>query len=98
MGESDEKWFKEALPIYLKKLEKTLPGVEGFAVGENVSLADVAIYRLLHDVQPPYDAKFDADVSSAFNDCPKLAAIMANMEKHEALQKWMKERPKPTVE
>merc|ERR1712187_379235 len=92
--ESDDKWFKDTLFSYMKKLENTLPGAEGFAVGNKVSLADVAIYRLLRDVQPPYDSKFDADVLAAYAECPKIGAVMANMEKHEALQKWMAERPK----
>lgn len=96
--ESDDEWFKETLPSYMKKLENTISGAQGFAVGEKTSLADVAIYRLLNDVQPPYDTKFDADVSAAYADCPKICAIMENMGKHAALQKWMRERPKSTVE
>merc|ERR1719213_1391114 len=64
--ESDEKWFKETLPAYMKKLEKTLPGSSGFAVGDKVSLADVAIYRLLKDTQPPNDSKWDSDVLASY--------------------------------
>lgn len=96
--ESDEKWFQDTLPSYMKKLEAALPGTQGFAVGDKASLADVAIYRLLSDVQPAYDSKFDDDVLAAYADCPKISAVMASMGKHEALQKWMKERPKSTVE
>lgn len=95
--ESEEQWFKETLPAYMKKLESTLPGIEGFAVGDKVSLADVAIFRLLRDT-PEWDSKWDDDVTAAYADCPKISSIMANMDKHEALQKWLKDRPKSTVE
>eukprot|EP00440_Ansanella_granifera_P029434 gb/GFBE01031969.1/.p1 GENE.gb/GFBE01031969.1/~~gb/GFBE01031969.1/.p1 ORF type:complete len:278 (+),score=79.28 gb/GFBE01031969.1/:1-834(+) len=95
--ESDEKWFKETLPAYLKKLEVTLPGSEGYAVGDKTSLADVAIYRLLKDVQPPYDASWQSDVESAYSSCPKVKAIVERLDKHEGLQKWIAERPKTTV-
>jgi glutathione S-transferase len=96
--ESEETWFKETLPSYMKKLEAALPGTLGFAVGDKVSLADVAIFRLLSDTQPAYDSKWDSDVVAAYADCPKIKAIMATMDGHEALQKWMKGRPKSTVE
>eukprot|EP00441_Pelagodinium_beii_P042539 CAMPEP_0197649704 /NCGR_PEP_ID=MMETSP1338-20131121/29354_1 /TAXON_ID=43686 ORGANISM="Pelagodinium beii, Strain RCC1491" /NCGR_SAMPLE_ID=MMETSP1338 /ASSEMBLY_ACC=CAM_ASM_000754 /LENGTH=269 /DNA_ID=CAMNT_0043223947 /DNA_START=59 /DNA_END=868 /DNA_ORIENTATION=+ len=95
--ESDQKWFQEDLPAYLKKLEITLPGSEGFAVGTKSSLADVAIYRLLRDVQPPYDPSFDKDVVTAYSGCPKIKAIVERLDGHEGLQKWITERPKTTV-
>jgi glutathione S-transferase len=95
--ESDETWFKEALPAYMKKLEATLPGTSGFAVGDKVSLADVAIYRFIKDTQPPNDSKWDSDVLASYADCPKIKAIVATMDGHEKLQKWLKERPQSTV-
>lgn len=96
--ESDEKWLKEAMPVYMKKLEVTLAGAPGFAVGDKVSLADFAIYRLLKDMQPAYDASFVADVEASYADCPKIKALVANMDGHTAVQKWLEERPKSTVE
>lgn len=95
---SDEKWFKEAMPAYMKKLETTLGESTGFAVGDKVSLADVALYRLLKDMQPAYDPKFLADVEASYGACPKVKAIVANLDNHAGLQKWLSERPKSTVE
>lgn len=95
--ESEQKWFDEVLPTYLQKLEKTLPGSDGFAVGSKASLADVAIYRLLKDVQPPYDAGFQPQVVKAYEACPKIKAIVERLDKHEGLQKWIAGRPKTTV-
>lgn len=95
--ESEQKWFQEVLPAYLQKLETTLPGSDGFAVGAKTSLADVAIYRLLKDVQPPYDASFDKDVAAAYSACPKVKAIVERLDAHDGLQKWIAERPKSTV-
>lgn len=86
-AEIEEKWFGEELPAFLKKIEASLPGDEGFAVGNKVSLADVLIFKLLKDT---YSGK---DVSAAYADCPKLSAIVAGLEKHEGLQKWLAERP-----
>jgi len=96
--DSEEQWFKESLPTYMRKLEAALPGTQGYAVGDKISLADVAIFRLLNDVQPAYDSKWDSDVSSAIAECPKISNILGNLEKNDALRKWMKERPKSTVE
>eukprot|EP00929_Paragymnodinium_shiwhaense_P001337 TRINITY_DN101562_c0_g1_i1.p2 TRINITY_DN101562_c0_g1~~TRINITY_DN101562_c0_g1_i1.p2 ORF type:complete len:275 (-),score=72.39 TRINITY_DN101562_c0_g1_i1:361-1185(-) len=96
--ESDEKWFKEVMPAYMKKLEVALVGSPGFAVGSKVSLADVAIYRFIKDMQPAYDAKFAADIDAAYSDCPQIKAIVANLDGHANLQKWLEERPKSTVE
>eukprot|EP00931_Biecheleriopsis_adriatica_P101957 TRINITY_DN769_c0_g1_i3.p1 TRINITY_DN769_c0_g1~~TRINITY_DN769_c0_g1_i3.p1 ORF type:complete len:283 (-),score=82.02 TRINITY_DN769_c0_g1_i3:43-846(-) len=95
--ESDDQWFSTGLPTFLAKLETTLPGSSGFAVGDKTSLADVAIYRLLKDVQPPFDASYEKDVTSAIDSCPKVKAIVDRLQNHEALQKWIAERPKTTV-
>jgi glutathione S-transferase len=95
--ESDEKWFKETLPSYMKKLETALPGTQGFAVGDRATLADVAIFRLLRD-NAEWDSKWDTDIMASYADCPKIKAIMAAMDGHQGLQKWMKDRPKSTVE
>lgn len=82
-----KQWYETELPAFLTKLEKALPGATGFAVGSKNSLADVAIFKLLKDT-------YDRDVSATYKDCPKLQAIVAGLEKHAGLQKWIAERPK----
>lgn len=81
-AEIQKKWFEEELPAFLAKLEQAIPGEAGFAVGSKVSLADVAIFKLLSDT-------FDRDVSSTYDGHQKLKAIVKNLAKHEGLQKWI---------
>jgi len=95
--ESEEAWFKEGLPTFLGKLEKTLPGSTGFAVGDKTTLADVALYRLLRDPYPALEDAVVKDVDAALASCPKVQAIVERLDKNEALQKWMAERPVSTV-
>jgi len=85
-AELSKKWNEEELPDWLKKLEKALPGSDGFAVGSKTSLADVAIFKLLKDT-------FADDVSAAYDSCPKVKAIVGNIEKNDGITRWLKERP-----
>lgn len=85
-AELEKKWFEEELPDFLSRLNAALPG-QSFAVGETVSLADVAIFKLLKDTYPN-------DISEIYAGLEKLKAILVEMEKNEGLQKWMAERPK----
>ena len=89
-AELNKQWYEEELPPILKKLDMALPGSDGFAVGEKVSLADVAIFKLLKDT-------YDVDVSDAYDSCPKLKAIVSNMEKNDGMKKWLEERPKTFI-
>ena len=67
-----------SLSIYHNSLcYSPVPGSDGFAVGNKASLADVAIYRLLKDVQPPYDASFQPQVVKAYEACPKIKADLS---------------------
>jgi len=85
-AELTKKWVEEELPVFLKKIETSVPGTAGFAVGSKTSYADVVIFKLLKDT-------YAVDVSTTYADCPKLSAIVAGLEKHEGLQKWLAERP-----
>lgn len=84
-AEIQKKWFEEELPTWLSKLEKAVPGTDGYAVGGKTTLADVAIYKLLKDTYPN-------DVSGAYDSCEKLKAIVAKLDAHEGLQKWIQGR------
>lgn len=85
-AEINKKWFGEELPDLLSKLEKALPGADGFAVASKMSYADVAIWKLLKD-------SYQQDASECYADCPKLKAIVDSVGKQAALQKWLEERP-----
>lgn len=85
-AELKAKWYAEELPAFLQKLESSIPGADGFAVGSKTSLADVCIYKLLKDT-------YDEDVSAAYSECPKLNSIVQSLGKNEKLQKWIADRP-----
>lgn len=89
-AELKKKWYEEELPPLLTKLDTALPGSDGFAVGKKVSLADVAIFKLLKDT-------YDQDVSDAYKSCPKLQAIVSSLEKNDGIKKWLEERPKTFI-
>jgi len=86
----NKKWFGEELPTMLKKVEASLPGANGYAVGGKMSLADLVLFRLLRDTWP----EKDEDVAAAYVDCPKLSTVATTVGKHEGLKKWMEDRPK----
>ncbi|CAE7508527.1 GST [Symbiodinium natans] len=85
-AELQKKWYAEELPDWLSKLEKALPGSDGYAVGSKASLADVAIFKLLKDTYPD-------DVSAVYDSCPKVKAIVDNIAKNEGIKKWLADRP-----
>lgn len=83
--EIQAKWFGEELPGMLDKLEMSLPGSSGHAVGMSTSLADVVIFKLIEDTYT------DQEVSVA--SCPKLDAIVKAIKAHAGVQTWISERP-----
>jgi len=87
-AEITKKWFGEELPAFLKKLEAALPGPDGHAVGGKTSLADIVLFKLLKDTWS------NQDVAATYADCPKLNAIVATMDAHADLKKWIEDRPK----
>jgi len=86
--EIESKWLGEELPVMLGKLEKSLPGADGFSVGSKLSYADVLIFRLLKDTYPSANA---AETYAA--DCPRLQAIAATVEGNSALKQHVENRP-----
>jgi hypothetical protein len=63
------KFMGEDLAVWFGKLEKTLSGTNGFAVGDKISYADVVIHNLVKDF-------FDdlAGASAAAATAPRVAA------------------------
>jgi len=86
--EIESKWLNEELPVMLGKLDKLLPGANGFAVGSKLSYADVLIFRLLKDTYAGVNA-----ATTFAADCPKLQAIAATVEGNSALKQWVDNRP-----
>eukprot|EP00750_Incisomonas_marina_P012604 INCI1710.1.p1 GENE.INCI1710.1~~INCI1710.1.p1 ORF type:complete len:261 (-),score=55.24 INCI1710.1:121-903(-) len=79
-------FMKEALPKWMGRLEASLVGDPGFAVGDRLSLADITLQQNVRDY---FDDKPAARAS--LDECPKLQAIFANVEK--AAAGWYATRP-----
>lgn len=81
-----EKFMKEELPVWFEKLEKSLSGINGFAIGSSVSLADVSIFNIVRDY-------FDdlPTASAATANAPKLATSAETVSLIAA--DWLSSRP-----
>lgn len=90
--ESFKKWFNEVLPEKLKLLEVILQEYSfsdyPFAVGSNLSLADIVIHNFVVDF---FDNK--EGIKNAAKDCKKLLTIVENVSKHPDIIKWKETRP-----
>jgi glutathione S-transferase len=90
--ESFKKWFNEVLPEKLKLLEVILQEYSfsdyPFAVGSNLSLADIVIHNFVVDF---FDNK--EGIKNATKDCKKLSIIVENVSKHPEIIKWKETRP-----
>lgn len=90
-------WLQNDLPDWLEKLERSLPLVltaesSDYAVGNNLSLADVSIWHLVCDY-------FCKDISSTIQlngtkgKCARLGRIACKVAEQAVVQKWLQERP-----
>ena len=90
--ESFKKWFNEVLPEKLKLLEVILQEYSfsdyPFAVGSNLSLADIVIHNFVVDF---FDNK--EGIKNATKDCKKLLIIAENVSKHPEIIEWKETRP-----
>lgn len=85
--QAKDTFIKTDLPKWLQKLEVVLASTAGsFAVGNSISLADVAIQQLIQDY---FDDKEGA--ASAAASCPKISASCAAVA--EAAKGWFATRP-----
>jgi len=81
------------LPEWCKKLEASMAqfkGASGCAVGQKMSLADVAIYAWLSCYYPTDNS---ANVESAYAACPSIAAIVKAVGGNSGVQAWEAKRP-----
>ena len=61
------------------------------AVGDTMSLADIAIYACLKGMYFPADK--NKEVEDAYAACPKISAIVKAVSANEGIQNWEKVRP-----
>ncbi|CAE7263304.1 GST [Symbiodinium necroappetens] len=86
-----EKWFKEDLPDWVKKAEKSIPPGSGpFLVGGKISLADLQWYMLLLSPNGFFDNTEGAKAS--FQDCPKMKAALLAVDTAPQLQEYIAKR------
>jgi len=87
-----KKWFNETLVEKLEAFEKIISNngmfEDGFSVGDKLSLADVSIYTFLVEY-------FDntEGVLKAYENCPKLKAIVKTVSENEKIKHWIETRP-----
>lgn len=79
-------FVSKTLPEWLGKLETVLDGTGGFAVGGNISLADVTINQLITSYFDDKDGT--AAAAAAF---PKISSSIATV--NDAAAAWLASRP-----
>ncbi|CAE7243684.1 GST [Symbiodinium natans] len=86
-----EKWFKEELPEWVRKAEKSLPpGTGPFLVGGKLSLADIQWYGLLLAPSGFFDNTEGAKAS--FQDSPRMKAALLAVDALPQLQEYFAKR------
>ena len=86
------KWFNELLVNKLEVFDSIISNkgsdMSGYAVGGKLSLADISIYTFLVEY-------FDntEGVLKAYENCPKLKAIVKTVGENEKIKKWIETRP-----
>ncbi len=74
------------LPAWFAKLEKTLSGSDGFAIGNKLSLADISIHHIVSDYMDDLEA-----VAAAAQNCPRIVSAVKKVAT--AGQEWFASRP-----
>ena len=88
-------WFSNTLPNHLQNLEKVLngsslfeDGVNSYAVGNRISLADVVIYAFITQFFDEKEKSFQAT-----ENCPHIRSIVEHVGNNENLKEWLEKRP-----
>jgi glutathione S-transferase len=86
-----KEWFEVDMPAMLGKIDVVVQetGSPRHAVGDSLSLADVAIFSLLRDCYPPDQQ----EVAQAAEGCAALNAIADDVAKDPRVEKWLDARP-----
>jgi glutathione S-transferase len=97
-GKTDEEkavlrneWFETDMPALLEKVDAAVQetGIPGYAVGDDLTYADVAIFCLLKDCSPT-DQK---ETEHAAANCEALKAIADTVGRDSRVLAWIESRP-----
>jgi glutathione S-transferase len=99
-------WIAQDLPRFCRKLETSLPPNHvpsaPWLVGNQISLADVAVYSLLGtqtsimtgSILSTFDAVTNAEcILQAYQDCPRVKACIKVVGEQSSVQQWERRRP-----
>jgi glutathione S-transferase len=86
LEKAKKEWLETGLKTWMEKLEPTLTGSNGFAVGSKLSLADIQLQQLILDF---FDDKAAAEAACVNSPKVLKSAKLA----HEASKEWMAKRP-----
>lgn len=90
---ADQKqWFEEEMPAMLAKMERAIAltsKAKGCAVGDSLSLADLAIFSLLYDGFPIYKEP----TLKAAERCSMLLEIVDSVKANPKVAEWLETRP-----
>jgi glutathione S-transferase len=92
-AESKKEWYETDMPAMLEKLEKAVAltsGKAGYAVGEKITYADIAIFSLIKDCTIKSDEK---DTLKAAENCALLLSIADKIASESNVSKWIESRP-----
>ena len=86
-----KEWFESDMPALLEKIDAAVQdtGSPGHAVGNPLSLADVAIFSLLRDCYPPDQE----EVAQAAEGCAALNSIAEGVANDPRVAEWLERRP-----
>jgi glutathione S-transferase len=82
------KYFEETIYNELEKLSKVLDNKSKLAVGEKLSLADITIYMFIKE----YFDRSEEVIEQA-KKIKRYDSIIEELDKHDKLQEWFKQRP-----
>jgi glutathione S-transferase len=82
------KYFEETIYNELEKLSKVLDNKSKLAVGEKLSLADITIYMFIKE----YFDRSEEVIEQA-KKIKRYYSIIEELDKHDKLQEWFKQRP-----
>ncbi len=92
-AESKKEWYETDMPAMLEKLEKAVAltsGKAGYAVGEKITYADIAIFSLIKD---PMNKSEQEVCLKAAESCALLLSIADKIASDSNVSKWIKSRP-----
>lgn len=88
--QSKDDWINQTFANKIAELDVLVGSMTGtHAVGNNISLADVVLYRLVYD----FFDNTEAAVNACEQKAPRIFAIVQQMHVNERVQLWIARRP-----